>query len=145
MVIDEPGNNVPVRVAISDGYYAGFASDTLDLTPKLSVTVSGRFNTAEINLSDQGGGDLTGNHAYSQLQPGRRSSPTVSPLGSIIYAGYAEANRAPTPAELSCAGPNDSCSLANFFVGRPGFETGDCPYLGRPAFAATPSSFRARH
>jgi outer membrane receptor protein involved in Fe transport len=35
------------------------------------------------------------------------------------YAGYAEANRAPTPAELSCAGPADSCSLANFFVGDP--------------------------
>jgi outer membrane receptor protein involved in Fe transport len=35
------------------------------------------------------------------------------------YAGYAEANRAPTPAELSCAGPNDSCSLANFFTGDP--------------------------
>jgi outer membrane receptor protein involved in Fe transport len=29
------------------------------------------------------------------------------------------ANRAPTPAELSCAGPTNSCSLANFFVGDP--------------------------
>jgi iron complex outermembrane recepter protein len=35
------------------------------------------------------------------------------------YAGYAEANRAPTPSELSCASPADSCSLANFFVGDP--------------------------
>ena len=38
------------------------------------------------------------------------------------YAGYAEANRAPTPAELSCAGPNNSCSLANFFVGDPNLK-----------------------
>ena len=38
------------------------------------------------------------------------------------YAGYAEANRAPTPAELSCAGPTDSCSLANFFVGDPNLK-----------------------
>ena len=38
------------------------------------------------------------------------------------YGGYAEANRAPTPAELSCAGPNNSCSLANFFVGDPNLK-----------------------
>ena len=36
-----------------------------------------------------------------------------------VYGGYAVANRAPTPAELSCAGPSNSCSLANFFVGDP--------------------------
>jgi outer membrane receptor protein involved in Fe transport len=29
------------------------------------------------------------------------------------------ANRAPTPAELSCSSPANSCSLANFFVGDP--------------------------
>jgi outer membrane receptor protein involved in Fe transport len=38
------------------------------------------------------------------------------------YAGYAEANRAPTPSELSCASPADSCSLANFFVGDPNLK-----------------------
>jgi outer membrane receptor protein involved in Fe transport len=38
------------------------------------------------------------------------------------YAGYAVANRAPTPAELSCAGPTNSCSLANFFVGDPNLQ-----------------------
>jgi outer membrane receptor protein involved in Fe transport len=32
------------------------------------------------------------------------------------------ANRAPTPAELSCAGPTNSCSLANFFVGDPNLQ-----------------------
>jgi outer membrane receptor protein involved in Fe transport len=36
-----------------------------------------------------------------------------------VYGGYAVANRTPTPAELSCAGPSNSCSLANFFVGDP--------------------------
>jgi iron complex outermembrane receptor protein len=117
-VIDEPGNNVPVRVAISDGYYAGFASDTLDLTEKLSLTLSGRFNTAEVNLSDQNGGDLTGNHAYSRFNPAAGITYRFAPWLNL-YAGYSEANRAPTPAELSCAGPNDSCSLANFFVGDP--------------------------
>ena len=36
-----------------------------------------------------------------------------------IYASYAEANRVPTPAELSRASPASPCSLANFFVGDP--------------------------
>jgi outer membrane receptor protein involved in Fe transport len=117
-VIDEPGNNVPVRVAISDANAGGFASDTLNLTSALALTVSGRFNFAEINLQDQGGGDLTGNHAYARFNPAAGLTYTAAPW-LTAYAGYAEANRAPTPAELSCAGPENSCSLANFFVGDP--------------------------
>jgi len=118
VVIDEPGNNVPVRVAISDAYAGGFASDTLNVTKALAVTVSGRFNFAEIDLADQGGGDLTGNHAYAHFNPAAGATYTVAPW-LTVYAGYAQANRAPTPAELSCAGPQNSCSLANFFVGDP--------------------------
>ncbi len=118
VVIDEPGNNVPVRVAISDAYAGAFASDTLNITPALALTVSGRFNFAETDLQDQGGGDLTGNHAYARFNPAAGVTYTISPL-LTAYAGYAEANRAPTPAELSCAGPQNSCSLANFFVGDP--------------------------
>ncbi len=117
-VIDEPGNNVPVRVAISDAYVGGFASDTLNLTSALALTVSGRFNFAEIDLQDQGGGDLTGNHAYAHFNPAAGLSYAFSP-SLTAYAGFADANRAPTPAELSCAGPQNSCSLANFFVGDP--------------------------
>lgn len=118
VVIDEPGNNVPVRVAIKDAYAGGFASDTLNLTSALALTFSGRFNFAEINLRDRGGGDLTGNHAYSRFNPAAGLTYTVASW-LTAYAGYAEANRAPTPAELSCAGPENSCSLANFFVGDP--------------------------
>ncbi len=118
VVIDEPGNNIPVRVGISTGYEGAFASDTFDVTPLLSVTVSGRYNAAEIDLRDQNGGDLTGNHAYDRFNPAAGATYRFAPW-LTAYAGYSEANRAPTPAELSCAGPNDSCSLANFFVGDP--------------------------
>ncbi len=38
------------------------------------------------------------------------------------YADYAVANRAPTPAELFCAGPQNARSLANFFVGDPSLQ-----------------------
>jgi iron complex outermembrane receptor protein len=118
IIIDEPGNNVPVRVGVSDAYYGVFFADTLNLTDRLALTASARFNAAEINLSDQNGGDLTGNHYYSHFNPAGGITYKVTPW-MTAYAGYADANRAPTPAELSCAGPNDSCSLANFFVGDP--------------------------
>ena len=39
--------------------------------------------------------------------------------GLTAYAGYAEANRTPTPAELSCADPASPCTLTNFFVADP--------------------------
>ena len=97
---------------------AFYLADTLNLTPRLALTVSGRFNAAQIDLNDQNGGDLTGNHSYNRFNPAAGITYQVTPW-LTAYAGYAEANRAPTPAELSCAGPANSCSLANFFVGDP--------------------------
>jgi iron complex outermembrane recepter protein len=121
VVIDEPGTNSPVRVGISDAYYGVFVADTFNLTDRLALTASGRFNSAQINLSDQNGGDLSGNHSFQRFNPAGGVTYRVTPW-LTAYAGYAEANRAPTPAELSCAGPNDSCSLANFFVGDPNLK-----------------------
>jgi len=121
VIIDEPGNNQPVRVGISDAYYGAFVADTINLTDRLALTTSGRFNAAAIDLDDQNGGDLTGNHAYQRFNPAFGATYKVTPW-LTAYAGYAEANRAPTPAELSCAGPNESCSLANFFVGDPNLK-----------------------
>ncbi len=121
IVIDEPGTNTPVRLATSNAYYGVFFSDTLNLTPRLAVTVSGRFNAAQIDLSDQGGGNLTGQHTYNRFNPAIGATYDVTSW-LTAYAGYSEANRAPTPAELSCAGPADSCSLANFFTGDPNLK-----------------------
>jgi iron complex outermembrane receptor protein len=121
VVIDEPGANSPVRVAVSNATYGVYAADTLNLTPQLALTVSGRFNAALVDLTDQNGGDLTGNHSYSHFNPAAGITYQVTPW-LTAYAGYAVANRAPTPAELSCAGPTNSCSLANFFVGDPNLQ-----------------------
>ncbi len=121
VTIDEPGTNTPVRLATSDAYYGIFFSDTMNLTERLAVTVSGRFNAAQIDLSDQGGGNLTGQHTYNRFNPAAGAAYEFAPW-LTAYAGYSEANRAPTPAELSCAGPADSCSLANFFTGDPNLK-----------------------
>jgi outer membrane receptor protein involved in Fe transport len=118
ITIDEPGNNVPVRVAITNSYGGAYATDTLNLTDRLALTVAGRFNFAEVDLDDQGGGDLTGRHAFARFNPSAGITYKLAPY-MTFYGGYAEANRAPTPSELSCAGPGNSCSLANFFTGDP--------------------------
>ena len=118
VIIDEPGTNTPVRLGTSDAYYGAFVADTFNLTDRLALTASGRFNAARIDLDDQRGGDLSGNHTYQRFNPAAGATYRLTPW-MTAYAGYAEANRAPTPAELSCAGPAASCSLANFFVGDP--------------------------
>ena len=121
VVIDEPGANSPVSVAISNATYGAYLTDTLNLTPRLALTLSGRFNVALIDLNDQNGGGLTGRHSYNHFNPAAGVTYQFTPW-LTTYAGYSVANRAPTPAELSCAGPENSCSLANFFVGDPNLQ-----------------------
>ena len=86
--------------------------------PLVSLTLGGRLNVAKIRLRDQIGTSLNGNHTFTRFNPTAGVTYKVTPDISV-YAGYAEANRAPTPAELSCADPAAPCSLTNFFVGDP--------------------------
>jgi iron complex outermembrane receptor protein len=122
IVIDQAdGSIAPVRVNITDASYGVFVADTLDLTSRLSVTASGRFNVAQVDLGDQLGTALNGNHTYQRFNPAIGLAYKITPWLSV-YAGYSEANRAPTPAELSCASAAAPCSLANFFVGDPNLK-----------------------
>jgi len=115
------GSIAPVRTGISDAYYGAFFTDTLDVTPQLSANVAGRYNLAQIDVSDQLGSALTGNHTFSRFNPAGGLSYKLL-AGLTAYASYADANRAPTPAELSCASAASPCSLANFFTGDPNLK-----------------------
>ena len=115
------GSIAPVRVAISDAYYGAFFTDNLDFTSQLSANVAGRYNLAQIDLSDQLGSALSGNHTYSRFNPAGGMSYKLLP-GLTVYASYADANRAPTPAELTCSNAASPCSLANFFTGDPNLQ-----------------------
>jgi len=118
VVIDEPGINSPVSVAVSTASYGVYLTDTFHATPRLAVTLSGRLNAVFVDLNDLNGGDLSGSHSYVHFNPAAGLTYQVN-AWLTAYGGYAVANRAPTPAELSCAGPSNACSLANFFVGDP--------------------------
>lgn len=117
-VIVEPGQNVPVSVGITSATYGVYATDSLNLTDRLTATLSGRFNAAFVNSTDFNGGDLGGSHSFTHFNPAAGLTYEFAPR-LTLYGGYAMANRAPTPAELSCSSPANSCSLANFFVGDP--------------------------
>jgi iron complex outermembrane receptor protein len=112
------GSIAPVRAGITNAYYGTYITDTFDLTDRLSATLSGRFNNEQIDINDMEGGALTGNHVYSHFNPGVELTYKLRPAVGI-YAGYSVSNRAPTPAELTCANPTAPCSLANFFVSDP--------------------------
>jgi outer membrane receptor protein involved in Fe transport len=98
-----------------------YATDTLEATSSLSLTMSGRYNLARTTLHDQLGTSLNGAHSFARFDPAAGAAYRLG-LGLTTDAGYAEANRAPTPAELSCASPQSPCSLTNFFVADPALK-----------------------
>ncbi len=100
----------PVTLNAKNDYYGVFATDTLDVTPKLAVTASGRYNIAEIALHDLGGPNLTGTNRYSRFNPAIGATYKLAP-GLTAYLGYAEANRVPSPSEIECSSPTQPCLL----------------------------------
>ena len=119
IVISQPdGEIAPSRIRATNNYYGLYATDTFDLTSRLAVTASGRFNYAEIRIEDRIGIALNGDNRYRRFNPAIGATYKVTP-DVTAYAGYSEANRAPTPSELGCADPARPCLLANFVVSDP--------------------------
>ncbi|MFL6951675.1 MAG: TonB-dependent receptor [Xanthobacteraceae bacterium] len=111
---------IPIGLDAENSYYGLYATDTLDLTSQLSVTAGGRMNAANIHLQDELGfaPDLTGRHSFMRFNPVVGATYKVVP-GLTAYAGYSEANRAPTPLELGCANPYRPCLIESALVSDP--------------------------
>jgi iron complex outermembrane receptor protein len=104
---------------LSDTTYLGlFLTDTFEITPRLAVTAGGRFNIAQITLNDQNGGALSSDNRFQRFNPVVGATYKLLP-NLTAYAGYSEANRAPTPLELGCADPARPCLIDNFLVSDP--------------------------
>jgi iron complex outermembrane receptor protein len=122
----------PTDLLSTTNYYGLFFADTFDVTNRLTLTVGGRYNFADINLNDQAeafkagafpGEDssLSGDHIYVRFNPSIGVTYKLSDTLSL-YGGYSEANRAPTPAELACSNPDQPCLLENFLVSDPNLK-----------------------
>jgi outer membrane receptor protein involved in Fe transport len=119
VVQDQPSEGVnPVRVKSDTRFYGVFATDVFTLARNFDLTAAGRFNSAQVDLEDELGGPVKGNHTYNRFNPSAGLTYRLTPLLQF-YGNYAQTNRAPTPLELSCASAATPCSLLNFFVGDP--------------------------
>jgi iron complex outermembrane recepter protein len=101
--------------------WSAFFTDTLALTSRLDLTLSGRYNDSSIELEDQIGSALDGNHDFHRFNGAAGLSYRVDSK-LRVYASYSESNRAPTAVELTCADPEDPCALPNAFLSDPPLE-----------------------
>jgi len=108
----------PVDLRATNQYTGLYALDTFDVTNAFSVTAGGRFNYANIVLEDRIGTALNGSDTFNRFNPIIGGTYKIMP-GLTAYAGYSEANRAPTPLELGCADPARPCIIAAFLVSDP--------------------------
>ena len=124
LFIDQPSGDVaPVGLGAMTLYSGIYATDTFDVTPRLSVTGGGRFNFAQITLTDELGDAplLNGSHDYMHFNPMIGATYKVTP-DVTLYGDFAETNRAPTPLELGCSNPLQPCLIDNALVGDPNLQ-----------------------
>ncbi|HEX2138622.1 MAG TPA: TonB-dependent receptor [Woeseiaceae bacterium] len=82
---------------------SGFLTGTLDVDERLTVSLSGRFNTTRVSLDDRSGErpELEGRHAFRRLNPALGMTYQLDSRINL-YASYSESSRTPTPVELAC-------------------------------------------
>jgi len=130
----ELGSLDATRLAVPGGAFVGEAFTGLESTTdnagiylseavklgRTTLTLSGRYNRTNVELEDQLEDDLDGNHTFDRFNPAVGMTFGADKL--TFYAGYSEANRAPSPVELTCADEDDPCRLPNAFVADPPLE-----------------------
>ena len=103
-------------------YYGIFATDTFSINPQTHLTLSGRFNRAEVSIRNRSGDpsddDLNGDHHFSRFNPAVGLNWNPNSLFNT-WVGYNEGMRVPTPMELTCADEADPCKLPNAFLADP--------------------------
>ena len=100
---------------------SAFFTNTFAATDKLDLILSGRYNETHIELRDQLGVELNGDHRFERfngaLGATYRATPTVR-----LYASLGESSRVPSPVELTCADEEAPCALPNAFLSDPPLE-----------------------
>lgn len=152
--VDQPNAGLaPVNLNAKNTYLGIYATNTFDITSQLAFTAGGRFNWAQINLRDQGGNLplLNSNNNFQRFNPVAGFTYKFTP-NITGYAGYSEANRAPTPLELGCSDPNNPCLIDNFLIADPPLKQVVSRTIegglrgeisgGASAFAAAPPPYR---
>jgi outer membrane receptor protein involved in Fe transport len=118
---EAPDDRFNTSLETENRAFGFYVTDTLSLTENLHVTLSGRYNDVRLDIRDQLGTSLDGDHRFTRVNPAAGVVYAVSPAWSI-FGRYSESSRAPTAAELSCADPDEPCRVPNAFVSDPPLE-----------------------
>jgi outer membrane receptor protein involved in Fe transport len=91
---------------------------------RIEVTLAGRYIHVDVELDDQLGTDLDGEHEFDRFNPSAELAYRGDLAGAPfrLFARYGESSRTPSPAELSCADPEEPCRFPNAFVADPPLE-----------------------
>ncbi len=120
ILLTQPDAVTPRDLTTQNTYVGVYFSDTLDLTTDLALTVGGRYNFARLTIGDNTGlnPQLDSDSTYERFNPMVGGTYELW-RGLTMYAGYSEANRAPTPAELACSDPQFPCLIESFLTADP--------------------------
>jgi outer membrane receptor protein involved in Fe transport len=101
--------------------WSAFGAAAFGLSDDLTLTVSGRYISTDIEMDDELGDDLDGDHEFDRFNPAVELAwrPDVDFGRLLVFGRYGESSRTPTPAELSCADPDEPCRFPNAFVADP--------------------------
>jgi iron complex outermembrane receptor protein len=108
----------PVILNADTKYYGLYGTDTFDVNSSLAVTLSGRYNIAKVDLSDQRGTNLNGRNRFTHFNPAAGATYKLSPK-ITAFAGFSINNRAPTASEIECSDPLRPCLLPSSLAGDP--------------------------
>jgi iron complex outermembrane recepter protein len=108
----------PVSLKGVDKDFGAYVTDTFDVTSAFSVTASGRYNSAAVDIQDLRGTDLTGNNRFYHFNPAIGATYKVLPT-LTAYAGIAQNTRTPTASEIECSNPLTPCLLPTNLAGDP--------------------------
>ena len=80
-----------------------YLTNTIDLTDRLTLTVSARLNDTSVELEDQSGErpELNGKHDFNRFNPAIGLTYQLAREVNV-YGNFSESSRAPTPVELAC-------------------------------------------
>jgi outer membrane receptor protein involved in Fe transport len=105
-----------------------YATETLQVRPHASLTLSTRFDRSRIALSgnsvDSGGNPVRvdGDHGYQRMNPAIGGTLVLTPQATA-FANYAQGFRTPSAIELACADPAHPCAgVPNAFSADPALQ-----------------------
>jgi len=113
-----PFGGNPVALKGVDKDFGAYVTDTFDVTSAISVTASGRYNSAAVDMQDLRGTALTGENRFYHFNPAIGGTYKVLPT-LTAYAGIAQNTRTPTASEIECSNPLTPCLLPTNLAGDP--------------------------